>query len=53
MRWRTDALILLLWVLAVASAVTALWFERGGRAFLVPALIFGSLAAYASYRRTR
>ena len=52
MRRRSDALILLLWLLAVASALAALWVERG-RGFLVPALIFGSLAAYASYRSTR
>jgi uncharacterized membrane protein YiaA len=50
MRWRRDALILLLWLLALASAVAAL---LAGRGYLVPALVFGSLAAYASYRRTR
>ena len=51
MRRLIDALILLLWLLALASAVAALWFEER-RGFLILALIFGSLAAYASYRRT-
>ena len=48
---RRDALIIGLWVIAIACAAAALWIE-GGRGFLVPALIFGSLAAYASYRRS-
>ncbi len=45
MRRLVDALILLLWLLALVSAVTALWFEER-RGFLILALIFGSLAAY-------
>jgi hypothetical protein len=52
MRWRIDALILHLWLLASSSAVATLWFEER-RGFLVLALILGSLAAYASYRHTR
>jgi len=49
---RVDALILHLWLLGLVSVVTALWFEeRWG--FLILALIFGSLAAYASHRRAR
>jgi len=49
---RSDALVLGLWVIAVACALAALWFEER-RGFLALAIIFGSLAAYASYRRTR
>ena len=49
---RRDALIIGLWVIAIACAAAALWIE-GGRWFLVPAVIFGYLAASASYLRTR
>jgi hypothetical protein len=52
MKRRSDALIVGLWVIAIACATAAIWAEER-RGFLVLALITGSLAAYASYRRTR
>ncbi len=49
---RSDALILALLLIALASTIVAVLYEER-RGFLVLAVIFGALAGYAWYRRAR
>ncbi len=49
---RSDALILALLLIGLASSIVAVLYEER-RGFLILAVIFGALAGYTWYRRAR